>query len=221
MSKIKTMYEDKNKFFDVTTPHGYGVLALRTANSKLGKAEKIDNFALGLFGEAGELTDIYKKHRYHGHEIDTDKIGKEIGDCLWYCAALSSVAGKGIESVSDFCVQIGVLAGFKSEEETSFNTLQYVLRSDDLETPKLFKLMSTSIGEICRLTTIDTDDLEVLSLLVDKRIAGVVWCLSNIARRFSLSMNDIACKNIKKLDDRYKGEFSKEASIARVDTQAT
>ncbi len=45
--------------------------------------------ALGLSGESGEIADHVKKIVYHGHPLDDatrDKIAKEIGDILWYCA---------------------------------------------------------------------------------------------------------------------------------------
>ena len=45
--------------------------------------------ALGLNGEAGEIADHVKKVMFHGHPLDDatrDKIAKEIGDILWYCA---------------------------------------------------------------------------------------------------------------------------------------
>ena len=43
---------------------------------------------LGLNGEVGELTDIYKKKYFHGHEVDQDSIKKEIGDVMWYMVLL-------------------------------------------------------------------------------------------------------------------------------------
>lgn len=46
--------------------------------------------ALGLAGEAGEVVDEVKKAIFHQHGIDHAKLGKEIGDVLWYVAALCS-----------------------------------------------------------------------------------------------------------------------------------
>ena len=67
------------------TLRGYETLATRTANH----AQDADLFlaALGLCGESGEYADLVKKHRFHGHPIDLDKMTSEIGDILWYCAA--------------------------------------------------------------------------------------------------------------------------------------
>lgn len=44
--------------------------------------------ALGLAGEAGELANLVKKAVFHQHGIDRDKLADEIGDILWYIAAL-------------------------------------------------------------------------------------------------------------------------------------
>lgn len=57
------------------------------------------NGALGLTGEAGEVADIIKKHIFHGHDLDTDALIKEIGDVCWYIALLCTAIGESMESV--------------------------------------------------------------------------------------------------------------------------
>jgi len=64
--------------------------------------------ALGLAGEAGEVADKIKKvlRDKNGilHESDRVAILKEIGDVMWYCAALSAELG----SSSKECAQMNV-----------------------------------------------------------------------------------------------------------------
>lgn len=45
--------------------------------------------ALGVAGESGEVADIIKKHVYHGHALNMDKLIDEIGDVLWYLTVLA------------------------------------------------------------------------------------------------------------------------------------
>ena len=76
----------------------YQELALRTASkeSLVDSSTMLNAAALGLNGEAGEIADHVKKIMFHGHPLNEetrDKIAKEIGDILWYCA----MAARGIE----------------------------------------------------------------------------------------------------------------------------
>ena len=66
----------------------YQNAALRTANTAAyqNSLDELENGALGLCGEGGEVADLVKKAKYQGHSIDNVHIAKELGDCLWYIA---------------------------------------------------------------------------------------------------------------------------------------
>jgi NTP pyrophosphatase (non-canonical NTP hydrolase) len=49
--------------------------------------------AIGLAGEAGEVCEHIKKGVFHQHGVDRDKMKKELGDVLWYVAALCTKLG--------------------------------------------------------------------------------------------------------------------------------
>lgn len=70
------------------TCNNYQQLALRTAKSIKTK-DLINEGALGLCGEAGEVADLVKKHLFQGHPLDMNKIFDELGDVCWYIAILA------------------------------------------------------------------------------------------------------------------------------------
>lgn len=75
--------------------------ATRTANTDLPREMQIATFALGLAGESGEVADLLKKHLGHGHPLDREKLVKELGDVLWYVAALADVYGIELGAVAE------------------------------------------------------------------------------------------------------------------------
>jgi NTP pyrophosphatase (non-canonical NTP hydrolase) len=89
----------------------YENLAARTANMDTDRILErlqnrpalieLDNFAMGLAGEAGEVADLIKKVIFHGHELDKEKLEKELGDVLWYLSQVARSAGLGLEKVAD------------------------------------------------------------------------------------------------------------------------
>lgn len=75
------------------TGYEYQLLASRTLIDKPDRAYSDQEImivwnAIGLAGEAGEVAEHVKKGVFHDHGIDSDKLIKELGDCLWYIAAL-------------------------------------------------------------------------------------------------------------------------------------
>lgn len=55
-----------------------------------GEQQMLNWCALGLAGEAGEVVEHIKKGVFHQHGVDRDRLGKELGDVLWYIAGLCS-----------------------------------------------------------------------------------------------------------------------------------
>ena len=60
--------------------------AMTLLNPALGPKDVLMNALMGLCGESGEAIDLMKKHLYQGHELDRDKLIKELGDVAWYLA---------------------------------------------------------------------------------------------------------------------------------------
>lgn len=78
----------------------YQALAGRTSVEGRSDIDRLTNGALGLGGEAGEVVELVKKHRYHGHALDADGVKKELGDVLWYIAEVCSAVGLSMGDVA-------------------------------------------------------------------------------------------------------------------------
>ena len=61
---------------------------------------KLAVMGLGITGEAGEVADLIKKHLGHGHEFDRNLVVKELGDVLWYVAAIATLNGLTLSDVA-------------------------------------------------------------------------------------------------------------------------
>lgn len=68
------------------TINEYQKLAMVTLNPALDKKDVLINGVMGLCGESGEAIDIVKKWLAQGHELDKEKLAKELGDIAWYLA---------------------------------------------------------------------------------------------------------------------------------------
>ena len=68
------------------TINEYQKLAMTTLNPELSKKDVLINGVMGLCGESGEAIDIVKKWLAQGHELDKEKLAKELGDVAWYLA---------------------------------------------------------------------------------------------------------------------------------------
>jgi len=77
----------------------YQQAAERTAGN-LEARNRYLNFSMGLAGEAGEVVDYLKKVLWHGHEMDQDKLKKELGDVLWYVATIATTADLDLSEIA-------------------------------------------------------------------------------------------------------------------------
>lgn len=73
---------------DGITANDYQRACLRTATSD--KSEWLENAIYGIIGEAGEIVDLVKKHKWQGHELDREALILECGDLAWYQSLLMS-----------------------------------------------------------------------------------------------------------------------------------
>lgn len=86
------------------TPDEYQRLAQRTAEyarSQYTPRSCLCNWAMGLSGEAGEFSELIKKHIFHGADLNKHKALNELGDILWYVAAATEELGSTLEIVME------------------------------------------------------------------------------------------------------------------------
>jgi NTP pyrophosphatase (non-canonical NTP hydrolase) len=76
----------------------YQDLSARTLNAS--NNEGLILGALGLAGEAGEVVEPIKKHLFHGDHLPVPQIAEELGDVLWYVAALATTLGLSLDDIA-------------------------------------------------------------------------------------------------------------------------
>ncbi|MEM9450239.1 MAG: nucleoside triphosphate pyrophosphohydrolase family protein [Cyanobacteria bacterium P01_E01_bin.6] len=69
----------------------YATESQKFANHDLDFKTAIATWGLGITGESGEVADIIKKYIGHGHSLDRTSLIKELGDVLWYVAAIAFI----------------------------------------------------------------------------------------------------------------------------------
>ena len=81
------------------TINEYQKLAMTTLNKELSNKDVLINAVMGLCGESGETIDIVKKHLHQGHELNKEKLIKELGDIAWYLAEACFALDVELETV--------------------------------------------------------------------------------------------------------------------------
>ena len=93
------VYEIRNETAAALTANGYQKQAMATLNPALGKKDILINGVMGLCGEAGEAIDLVKKHLHQGHELDREKLIKELGDIAWYLAEAATALDADLDDI--------------------------------------------------------------------------------------------------------------------------
>ena len=81
------------------TVNDYQKKAMATLNPALSKKDVLINGVMGLCGESGEAIDIVKKWLAQGHDLDREKLAKELGDVAWYLAEAATALDMDLETI--------------------------------------------------------------------------------------------------------------------------
>lgn len=82
------------------TLNEYQELAMRTSNSKLDTRGHFLNGILGISGEAGECSDVVKKHLFQDGREVREKLLDELGDVMWYIAETAKALGYTLDDIA-------------------------------------------------------------------------------------------------------------------------
>ena len=107
------------------TINEYQTLAMTTLNPELSKKDVLINGVMGLCGESGEAIDIVKKHLHQGHELDREKLAKELGDIAWYLAETAWALDIPLEQILQ-----GNIDKLKKRFPEGFSTERSIMRTD-------------------------------------------------------------------------------------------
>ena len=107
------------------TGNEYQRLAMTTLNPALSKRDVLINGVMGLCGESGEAIDIVKKHLHQGHELDKEKLIKELGDIAWYLAETAYALDVDLDEVLEKNI-----AKLKARYPEGFDTEKSIHRTD-------------------------------------------------------------------------------------------
>ena len=101
----------------------YQRLAMTMLIPDLTKKDVRSNGVMGLCGESGEAIDIVKKHLHQGHELDKEKLLKELGDIAWYLAETAYALDIPLDEVFE-----GNIAKLRARYPQGFDTEKSVHR---------------------------------------------------------------------------------------------
>jgi NTP pyrophosphatase (non-canonical NTP hydrolase) len=92
-------YELSLESAEPLTADEYQKKAMTTLNPALSKHDALLNAVMGLCGESGECIDLVKKHLFQGHDLDREKLCKELGDVAWYLAEAAFALDLSLEEI--------------------------------------------------------------------------------------------------------------------------
>lgn len=107
------------------TVNEYQKLAMTTLNPALDKKDVLINGVMGLCGESGEAIDIVKKWLAQGHELDKEKLAKELGDIAWYLAETATALDLNLEDVFEANIE-----KLRKRYPEGFDTLRSINREE-------------------------------------------------------------------------------------------
>jgi NTP pyrophosphatase (non-canonical NTP hydrolase) len=179
-----------------------------TTDRTRGIGSGFDLAVLGLFGETGSLlSEVKKKQRdsrsYIGYE---DTVTEEMGDVLWYLAALATHAGLALASVAH-----GVREADTAPASTADIFFQHLqpqarlpLHAPTVEFERTLLKLAGAVGQLAEMTNEgqSTVDGEIIA----KRLKSIFDLLVVAADEAGITLESAALRNLEKIADRWPGD---------------
>jgi len=165
---------------------------------------------LGLFGETGSLlSEVKKKQRdpvaYLGY---ASSVLEELGDVLWYLAAVSSRANLGLDELAVNLDRSLVDWQSKGAPDLSFDTLEApTLGIATMPSPAFERRLLALAGEVGLLMTDHhAGRLERNRSALKGRLIAILRTLRDAAHEAGITLEAAATANLKKIFDRWPTE---------------
>jgi len=123
--------------------------------------------AIGLAGEAGEVADHIKKGVFHQHGLDIPKLEQELGDTLWYVAALCTTLGLDLSAIMQANID-----KLKIRYPNGYSSVDSLHRADVNSVTRSLALVTLVVREYDEAIAFFTDALRFI-VVQDTPLGGV------------------------------------------------
>ncbi len=188
-------------------PLAYQKAVERTFNRQNNEYDII-NASMGLLGEIGELTNIFKKVYFHGHPQNMSEVVDELGDIMWYYCALANTFNLNLERMLSRSIPSDPLSVSLLDKKDSTRVFSMISYINGIATQLCSALVFGPVVEQFRL------DIEITLLFL-----ALLDGLRLLIESLDLDLETICGANQRKLETRYPNGFTTEDSIERIDTK--
>lgn len=196
-----------------------------------GCGKTLDYFNVAFMGEVGELCDELKKVGYHGHELNEEKIIKEIGDILWSIAYFQNMYE--LPEFEEKVIKASAEKDFTSHEGEYTPKLITMDKENPSVKDEINFECKKAISTLLALSTVITGETSINVMrgsIEDQEfyLKTVIYVLKDILTELRYILHKLCggksleyamAMNIEKLEKRYHGSFSTEKSVNREDTK--
>ena len=178
-----------------------------------------DVWLYGLFGEAGEFVDAYKKMQFHHHPYDKNKLLLELGDVLWYNTMCIQAQGGTLDEIVDFYYRNpSGTHDFIDYHKNQISFLEDIDLDDEIKRfiitiSASVKVLDNNLESLKKSYRLFSNIFQQEELV--KCLYANFYSISLLAFALESDVDTVAKMNVEKLRKRYPDGFKSEKSINR------